>query len=143
MARRFTVSIAQRALMLGELRPLGFMPPSAVVRIESERQAFVGYFESLPGVTPLTRAFDEVYLINAIAPELLTLLPNQHGAYRVELLDHFLRPLDITPNRLESGPRGLLVHLQTPIPSVVRLTRIAYERASSRLSVYTSGGSTA
>jgi hypothetical protein len=113
----------RHALIEGELRPLVFMPPSAAIRVESGREAFVGYFEALPGITPLSRPFDELHLINCAHPDLHTRLTNQTGAYEVELLDHYLRPTGTGPRRLEAGPNGLHLDLQTPVPSVVRLKR--------------------
>lgn len=113
----------RHALMEGEMQPLVFMPPSAVVRVEGPQEAFVGYFEGLPGITPLTRRFDTLYLINCFQPDLVTRLTGQVGTYTVELFDHFLRPLDGQRRRLESSPRGLDIDLRTPVPAVVKLSR--------------------
>jgi hypothetical protein len=117
-------TVHRHALMQGELRPLTFMPPSAVLRIEAPRSAFIGFFEGLPGITPLSRDFDEIHLINCYRPELHTLLASQHGRFSVQLFDHFLRPLDGGPSSLDAGTDGLHLHLNTPVPSVMRLQRI-------------------
>jgi hypothetical protein len=114
----------KRALMLGELRPLVFMPPSAVTRTEAEDTAFVGYFEGLPGVTPLSSNFDDVYLVNCFAEQVHTLLPSQQGRFSVQVFDHFLRPLDRDQQVLEADDDGLHLSLATPVPSVIHLRRI-------------------
>lgn len=114
----------KRELMLGEMRPLSFMPPSAVTRTEAEEAAFVGYFEAMPGVTPLSRNFDEVYLINCVAERLHTLLPSQHGQFSIKLFDHFLRPLDHEQRTIDAGDEGLHLELTTPVPSVIHLSRV-------------------
>jgi hypothetical protein len=110
-------------LMEGALRPLMFMPPSAVVRVEGPQTAFVGYFEGLPGVTPLSRNFDNLYLINCYGPTLHTLLPSLHGRFVVETFDHFLRPLDTKSGSVEANASGLHLLLHTPAPAVVHLRR--------------------
>lgn len=114
----------KRPLILGEMRPLTFMPPSAVTRTEAEKSAFVGYFEGLPGVTPLSRNFDDVYLINCFTETLHTLLPSQHGRFSVELFDHFLRPVDQGERTIDATDDGLHLLLTTPVPSIVHLRRV-------------------
>jgi len=114
----------KRALMLGEMRPLTFMPPSAVTRTEADDSAFVGYFEGLPGVTPLSQDFDDVFLVNCFAEDLHTLLPSQHGRFSLHVYDHFLRPLDQHEQVIESDEDGVHLHLTTPVPSVIHLSRI-------------------
>lgn len=114
----------RRALMLGEMRPLTFMPPSAVLRTEADKSAFIGYFEGLPGITPLSKDFDEVFLINCFTPDLHTLLPSQHGRFSLQMFNHFLQPLAEGKCVIEAADEGLHLNLKTPVPSVIQLTRI-------------------
>ena len=66
-----------------------------MTRTEGDDTAFVGYFEAIPGVTPLTRDFDDVYLINCAAERLHTVLPSLRGTFRcggslvIRTLDYF------------------------------------------------------
>jgi alpha-galactosidase len=115
----------RRELMLGEMRPLVFMPPSAVVRTEAEDIAFVGYFEGLPGITSLSKDFDELFLVNCYADDLHTLLPSQRGRYEMTLYDHFLRPLEERQDVVEATSDGLDLRLRTGAPAVVHLKRLA------------------
>jgi hypothetical protein len=115
----------KRALVLGETRPLVFMPPSAVTRTEADDVAFVGYFEAVPGETQLTRNFDDVYLVNCAAERMHTVLPPLRGTYSVEVSDHFLRPVATASEPIEADDEGLHLDLRLPIPSVIHLRRMA------------------
>lgn len=76
----------------GDLEPLVFMPPSAALRVERNRKAFVSCFETVPGTIPLRGKPSEVFLFNGVAKDFSTMITGVAGTFEGQWLDYRLRP---------------------------------------------------
>jgi len=61
-------------LMYGDFKPLVPNFPSAAVKIEGKKEAFVGCFDVIPGSIIFSKAFEKIYLVNCNLNTLNTVL---------------------------------------------------------------------
>ncbi|OHB59717.1 MAG: hypothetical protein A2Y12_14770 [Planctomycetes bacterium GWF2_42_9] len=81
-----------RDLMMGNMVPLLPTPPSAAIRIESDKQAFFGFFEAVPGLVHVSKPFKKVTLINAFSDRLATRLEGMNGEFQIDVFDRLWKP---------------------------------------------------
>ena len=75
-------------IVLGRTVPLLPTPPSAAIRIESNKKAFFGLYEAVPGLLELTKSVDTVYIINAFNKRTATRLEGlAQGKWDVKFYD--------------------------------------------------------
>ena len=79
-------------LVLGRLTPLLPTPPSAALRIESDTQAFFGFFEAVPGLIEITKPVNTITLVNAFARRTVTRLEGVKGDWQAQVYDQLWQP---------------------------------------------------
>lgn len=99
-------------LVLGRMTPLLPTPPSAALRIEGERATFVGFFEAVPGLVPLTKPADRVVIVNAFSARTTTRLEGLTGRFSATLYDQGLNLLSNTSWSSEGD--GLSIDVTAP-----------------------------
>lgn len=86
----------KKDLMYGKMTPLLPTPPSAALRIESEKQAFFGFFEALPGLIETTKTMNKIILINAFSKRTVTRLEGVKGKWKLQVYDQVWQPTSKT-----------------------------------------------
>jgi hypothetical protein len=82
----------KKDLMLGKMTPLLPTPPSAALRIESEKLTFFGFFEAIPGLIETTKPMNKIILVNAFNKRTVTRLEGVKGFWNVQIFDQVWHP---------------------------------------------------
>lgn len=116
----------KRELVLGRMTPLLPTPPSAAIRIESDRKAFFGFFEAVSGLIELTKHVDTITIVNAYSNRTVTRLEGVTGDWQAQVYDQTWNPLNKV-NLKADATGGLDINLSGPTEchSIV-LTKIAH-----------------
>ena len=99
-------------LALGDVTPLLPTPPSAAIRIESEKKSFFGFFEAVPGLIEVSRKTNSVVIVNAFSHRTNTRMEGvQEGKWELRLFDQTLSPVDSTTIMTDgTGALDLNIH---------------------------------
>src|SRR5690606_24257550 len=73
-------------LVLGQLKPLIPTPPSAILKIVSNKQVFFGFFEAVPGLVTVEGP-RKIYIINAHTNRTTTRVEGVAGQWKAEIYD--------------------------------------------------------
>jgi hypothetical protein len=76
-----------RDLVMGRMIPLLATPVSAAIRIESDKQAFFGFFEAVPGLVTVSKPYSKITLVNAFSDRLATRLEGVSGKFQIDVFD--------------------------------------------------------
>lgn len=91
-------------LVFGSMNPLLPTPPSAALSIDAEKQAFVGFFEAIPGLVTVAEHLDKVTIINAFNNRTATRVEGVSGTWQVEVYDQTWQ--SINKLKLKSDNKG-------------------------------------
>jgi hypothetical protein len=93
----------KRDLVLGQMTPLLATPPSAALRIESDNQAFFGFFEAVPGVIEVTKPVNKITLVNAFNCRTVTRLEGLKGSWHAQVYDEAWRLVNKTSLKTDAN----------------------------------------
>jgi hypothetical protein len=84
----------KRDLVLGRMTPLLPTPPSAAIRIESDKKVFFGFFEAVPGLVEVTKKVDTITIVNAFSVRTATRLEGiSSGNWKAHIYDQYWKPM--------------------------------------------------
>jgi len=86
----------KKDLVYGQMTPLLPTPPSAALRIESDGQAFFGFFEAIPGLVEITKPVNKITMVNAFNKRTVTRLEGVKGIWQLQVYDHLWKLTDTT-----------------------------------------------
>jgi alpha-galactosidase len=96
-------------LVMGRMIPLLPAPFSAAIRIESDTQAFFGFFEAVPGLLKVSKSFDRITLINAFSDQLATRLEGLQGEFQYEVFDRLWK--SVSTGTIRSDQTGVNLNI--------------------------------
>ena len=100
-------------LVFGRLTPLLPTPPSAALRTESEKQAFFGFFEAVPGLIEVTKPVNTITLVNAFSKRTATRLEGVKGDWEAQVYDQAWQPMNKVELKTDADG-GLIINLTGP-----------------------------
>jgi len=103
----------KRDLVCDQMVPLLPTPPSAALRIESDKQAFFGFFEAVPGLIEVTKPVNKITLVNAFNKRTATRLEGVKGQWQAQLYNQVWQPMNKTTLKTDAEG-GLSINITGP-----------------------------
>lgn len=114
----------KKELAYGDFKPLMLNFPSAAIKIEGKKEAFVGVFDVIPGNIIFSRAFEKIYLVNCSSNILNTaLMDSFSGTFSIRVFNYMWK--EVSSTKLESAQGQLQINITcNDCPYIVELEKV-------------------